>query len=249
MSFRLTYRDHQLDLPPGRFVVGRSPSAQLSLDDGLVSRQHAVLTVTPVSVIVEDLGSRNGTLVNGTRIQGAVQLAAGDRIKIGSQEMVLEDVVRRARPEASTRAAVTVKFERLGVVGELAQKAIALGRGDEAERLVGPALLDVLVELESGGAAEPELVAKAVGLAMGLAKLTGKGAWVDYVVRLHRRLCVPLPVDVVDALHDLLRKVSAIDRSAFKAYVAELRNRADLSPAERFLVSRIEGLERMASLR
>src|SRR3954469_6657995 len=89
MGYRLRYLAHVLELPIGEFVVGRSTDCQLSLDDPLVSRRHAVLRVGRDVVTVQDLGSRNGVLVNGTKIEGERELAAGDRVGIGSQEMVL----------------------------------------------------------------------------------------------------------------------------------------------------------------
>ena len=47
MKHSLRYNDHDIDLPPGEFVIGRAANCQLSLDDPLVSRNHATLTVTP----------------------------------------------------------------------------------------------------------------------------------------------------------------------------------------------------------
>src|SRR4051812_21036537 len=89
MAFRLRYQAHDLELPLGEFVVGRSTECQLSLDDPLVSRRHAVLKVRRDGVSAQDLGSRNGVLVNGVKISGERELAAGDKVSIGSQEMVL----------------------------------------------------------------------------------------------------------------------------------------------------------------
>ena len=89
MRFRLRYLQHDLELAEGEFVVGRNATCQLSLDDSLVSRRHAILTVSADRVEVADLGSRNGVLVNGERITGRVAIAPGDRIVIGSQEMTL----------------------------------------------------------------------------------------------------------------------------------------------------------------
>src|SRR5262249_26446957 len=89
MPFRLRYLAHDLELPIAEFVVGRSPDCQLSLDDPLVSRRHAILRVRKDGVTVQDLGSRNGVLVNGSKIAGERELAGGDKVSIGSQEMVL----------------------------------------------------------------------------------------------------------------------------------------------------------------
>src|SRR5689334_15804899 len=89
MGFRLRYLAHDLELPVGEFVIGRSADCQLALDDPLVSRRHAVLRTRKDGVSVEDLGSRNGVLVNGTKIDGAVEISDGDKVQIGSQEMML----------------------------------------------------------------------------------------------------------------------------------------------------------------
>src|SRR6202050_1879086 len=89
MRFRLRYLQHDLELNEGQFAVGRNATCQLSLDDPLVSRRHALLTVTNDGVTIEDLSSRNGVLVNGKRIDGRVDLQVGDRIMIGAQELTL----------------------------------------------------------------------------------------------------------------------------------------------------------------
>src|SRR5262245_44116926 len=89
MPVRLRYLAHDLEVPVGQFVVGRSAECQLSLDDPLVSRRHALLTVTGDGVSIEDLGSRNGVLVNGAKIEGQRDIADGDRITIGGQTMTL----------------------------------------------------------------------------------------------------------------------------------------------------------------
>src|ERR1700722_4640572 len=95
MAVRLRYLAHDLEVPTGQFVIGRTPDCQLSLDDPLVSRRHALLTVHGGGVVVEDLGSRNGVEVNGKRIGEPGPLSDGDRIKIGSQEMTLTGVVEQ----------------------------------------------------------------------------------------------------------------------------------------------------------
>src|SRR5258708_16038862 len=89
MRFRLRYLHHDLELGEGEFAIGRSAECQLSLDDPLVSGRPAVLVVSNEAVSVEDLGSRNGVLVNGSRIASTTPLRPGDKILIGSQELAL----------------------------------------------------------------------------------------------------------------------------------------------------------------
>jgi len=246
MPFLLRYQHHEIELKPGRFVIGRAATCELALDDPMVSRQHAALLVDAQSVSVEDLGSRNGILVNDVRPTGRVGLSPGDRVKVGSQELVLTQ--ESAQPRA--RAAPTARFSAFGVMGTLADKALALGRADEAERLLSAPLDDMLARAKSGQPADQETNERAAAYATRLALATGKAAWVDYSVQLYLALARPLPATIVDALHDVVRKVGELDRSALRAYVELLRTRAaSLGPSERFLVNRIEGLERVAASR
>ena len=64
-------------------VLGRE-AADLAIDDPEVSRRHAGLRPAGDGLEIEDLGSLNGTWVNGTRIQGTVRLSAGDRVQLGA---------------------------------------------------------------------------------------------------------------------------------------------------------------------
>src|SRR5260221_11728020 len=89
MPFRLRHLQHNFELGQGEFVIGRSTECQLALDDPLVSRKHAVLVVGAESVVIKDLGSRNGVVVNGIKIDTSRILLNGDRVVIGSQEMTL----------------------------------------------------------------------------------------------------------------------------------------------------------------
>jgi predicted component of type VI protein secretion system len=63
-------------------VLGRQ-AADLLIDDSEVSRRHAALRPAGDGLELEDLGSLNGTWVNGTRIQGPVRLEPGDRVQLG----------------------------------------------------------------------------------------------------------------------------------------------------------------------
>jgi len=70
-------------------VVGRSSAAELVLADRFLSRRHARLLRRGEEWLVEDLGSRNGTLVNGTRIEEPTRIKVNDEIRLsGSVIMV-----------------------------------------------------------------------------------------------------------------------------------------------------------------
>lgn len=68
-----------LDRP---LVVGREPSCDIIITDRQVSRFHARLSPLPEGVVLEDLGSKNGTHCNGNRISGPVILSDGDTVQI-----------------------------------------------------------------------------------------------------------------------------------------------------------------------
>jgi pSer/pThr/pTyr-binding forkhead associated (FHA) protein len=71
----------------GPVTVGRSGDADLVLADELVSRRHAQLTPSGSGAVVEDLGSRNGTFVNGAPVEGREQLRSGDLVRVGETEL------------------------------------------------------------------------------------------------------------------------------------------------------------------
>jgi pSer/pThr/pTyr-binding forkhead associated (FHA) protein len=70
-------------------VLGRQ-AADLVVEDPQVSRRHASLRPAGDALEVEDLGSLNGTWVNGARIQGATRLAPGDRVRVGDTTFEVE---------------------------------------------------------------------------------------------------------------------------------------------------------------
>lgn len=87
--YRLRFLLQEIDIGPGLTVIGRSASCHITIDDPLVSREHARIRVEGNRITLEDLGSRNGVQVGGKPIQGTVDLYDNDRIRIGSQELVL----------------------------------------------------------------------------------------------------------------------------------------------------------------
>ena len=66
------------------FLIGRSPECHLCAGSTSISRKHCAITRDGTKVMLKDLGSRNGTLLNGEKITGVVELKSGDDIGIGS---------------------------------------------------------------------------------------------------------------------------------------------------------------------
>jgi len=72
----------------GQLTIGRSSENDIAINNPFVSGQHVRIVFKDAGYYLEDLGSRNGTLVNGVRVKKPVLLAEGDQVRIG--EGVLE---------------------------------------------------------------------------------------------------------------------------------------------------------------
>lgn len=268
VRFWLEYQGHTLELRNGSVVVGRSSNCHIVLEDGLVSRRHAQFVISGKLALVEDFGSVNGVYLNGERITGQRALRDGDRVQIGKQDFILRSatkVVAVDAPERFTaetlhgktlprevieaeraREELTRRTDALDLLCGVADKVLALGRGDEAEKLLGIALGNMLKQVQGGAPLAQASAARAASYAVRIADATGRARWVDYCFELHAAQSRPLPSDVVDQLYVVLRKVSGVSIVGFRAYLERLRAAAPtFSPTDRFVLQRIEGLERL----
>ena len=92
-----------------KFLIGREQDCQLRPNSEMVSRHHCVFSVDDFSVRLRDLGSTNGTLVNGERIRKDVVLAAGDKVLIGNLEfeLVIKAGVKAVEADSAVLPATT----------------------------------------------------------------------------------------------------------------------------------------------
>jgi hypothetical protein len=88
----------------GELVIGRSSEQDMVLIEDMVSRKHAKLTLASDQITIADLGSTNGTFVNGEKVQRA-RLKEGDRILIGTSILKLVAVARRSGSAVDAKAA------------------------------------------------------------------------------------------------------------------------------------------------
>jgi pSer/pThr/pTyr-binding forkhead associated (FHA) protein len=70
-------------LPDGDNLIGRDPAARIRIDIGGVSRRHERIVVDGADVTLEDLGSKNGAYLRGSRVHKPTRLAHGDEIRVG----------------------------------------------------------------------------------------------------------------------------------------------------------------------
>lgn len=99
----LTHRGREFPLTEGEQIIGREPGLAVSLDSAKLSRRHARLIVGRDLVTLEDLGSKNGTFVRGTRIREAAVVQPGDIIRVGGLSLVFHRATELSPTESETQ--------------------------------------------------------------------------------------------------------------------------------------------------
>ncbi len=146
-------RDHPLDRPAT--VLGRDAACDVVIRDDVVSRRHAVVVLSGDVYELEDLGSANGTFLNGKQAAGRVRLHAGDRIELGGHALTFDPEAAPAfaaapapaeseapvRPPSIVASLDVSGTERLAVAAEAKLRAVL-----EISRSLG-ATLDLEVVL------------------------------------------------------------------------------------------------------
>jgi DNA-binding winged helix-turn-helix (wHTH) protein len=84
----LLWGERLVPLPAGESLIGRGPDCRLTVPSGLVSRHHARVVVRGAAATLEDLGSKNGTLLRGEPLVGTATLRDGDELRIGPALLV-----------------------------------------------------------------------------------------------------------------------------------------------------------------
>jgi pSer/pThr/pTyr-binding forkhead associated (FHA) protein len=260
----LEHDGQNIELRRGTLLVGRSSGSHLVLEDSMVSRRHAELIVTDEAVTVKDLGSVNGLYVNSRRVEGSQRMKDGDTLQIGQREFVLRSFLRESVPISSDRQMAetlhgdaselaegqsedqTHVGDVFDVLGSVADKVLAMDRGEDAERILSGVLQSILREAKEGRDVSSSISDRAASYAVRIAWATGRSHWIDYVVELYTLLRRVLPGPVVDQLYDVVRKARGMHVASLRAYVAVLEeHQATFGPAERFVLQRIAGLERV----
>ena len=78
------------ELTDSTLTVGRTEGNSVQIDDASVSTHHAELTETDGVYVLTDLGSTNGTYINGEPVEGSKKLRAGDRVRFGKVDAIYE---------------------------------------------------------------------------------------------------------------------------------------------------------------
>jgi DNA-binding winged helix-turn-helix (wHTH) protein len=89
---RLVWGDRVLSLTAGENLMGRDAGAAVCLDAASVSRHHARIVVEGHRATLEDLGSKNGTSLNGERVCGRRELRDGDAVRLGDVQLLFRSL-------------------------------------------------------------------------------------------------------------------------------------------------------------
>ncbi len=105
-----THEGREHVMPYGEHILGRGRGATVILDDPDVSRQHARIVVDSDGLTVFDLGSKNGVLVGGRRVDSAMSLGHGDELTVGDIRL------RVQHPAAQVASALAAAGEATATV-------------------------------------------------------------------------------------------------------------------------------------
>ncbi|MEW4451662.1 FHA domain-containing protein [Bremerella sp. JC817] len=79
----------EFKLPVDNFVIGRGDGCHLKPKSDMVSRKHCALAIRDSKLFLEDFGSKNGTYVNGERVEGTIELKMGDELRVGPLDFLI----------------------------------------------------------------------------------------------------------------------------------------------------------------
>jgi hypothetical protein len=276
VRFKLLHRGNTILLGVGTTVIGRSAGCKIVLDDNGVSRRHARLEVSEQRVLLEDLDSANGVLVNGERIEGSRTLAHGDHVLIGAHDLeVVADAAalpsgsdavssaapakKRARravsdslwsdeePVGAGYGPVTARWDETDLLGEAVGKLLGGGDVGRAEALVRPNLEQRLERAKRGESLEEGSALWAVGCAVKLCLAGRTGRWLGFPLELYAALDRPLPAEIITQIESLVEQLGVPEPGPIEQYVGARRAAKPAPDAtERDALERLERLAKRA---
>jgi pSer/pThr/pTyr-binding forkhead associated (FHA) protein len=237
------------ELPLGeRALAGRGPECQLVMTDRLCSRRHAEFSRgSDGDTLVCDLGSSNGTYVNGIRIAAARRLAIGDWITIGNETFELciaGEEQRAATPTIPVKAPPSSRKTR--------DPGLARAKTDPGSPLlslasftaqavshpptaVSPAAAEkplraLLLQAQRGERLDGSAPEMAALVALRMASVTQEASWLSYCFQLYGALRLPLSPELIDRLREALLCVPQPEGEPFRTYLEQLARLEQQSP-------------------
>ncbi|WP_280335779.1 FHA domain-containing protein [Nocardia wallacei] len=216
-------------IPAGGLTIGRTSDNQIVVNDPLASRRHARLVKGAEGLVLEDVGSANGTFVNGRREQ-RVALRERDIVTIGNVDFVVQEGTLKHRKKPVTEQGLHVHGVGFTVEGNkqlLIDVNMQAGRGT-LTALIGPS--------GAGKSTLSKLIAGSTHPSAGVVTFEGRNLHAEYEAMRSRIGMVPQD----DVLHRQLTVRQAL------GFAAELRLPPDSSKADRQQV--IDGVLKELSL-
>ncbi|MGZ9836904.1 ATP-binding cassette domain-containing protein [Tsukamurella ocularis] len=202
----------------GQMTIGRTPDNDIAIGDMLVSRRHARLLTGPQGLVIEDLGSANGTQVNGRRIAGPTALRDGDLVTVGNSDLIV-DQGRLERPKAQEFAGAGLAVQGITLTVD-GNKTLLHGVDFRA----APGTLTAVIGPSGAGKSTvSRVVSGAVTPTAGRVEFEGRDVHRDFDALRSRIGMVPQD----DVLHRQLTLQQAL------RFAAELRLPPDMSKADR----------------
>lgn len=200
------------------------PDCWLVLSDDQVSRYHARLSFDGEIGRVEDRGSRNGTYVNGQRLQARAELNDGDQVGIGRESFLViceqdprPEIPVRGGPRATVTSPVSGSF---GLMGGLIEKSVQLSRFQEAERYAQAAMGQLCRKENSPEASAVESCIRAI---LRLAERTSSGLWLDRIFRLYAMQGWIMSEALIGTVRRTLDRIPRVPGSGLADYELALR--------------------------
>ncbi|MGW0453120.1 ATP-binding cassette domain-containing protein [Gordonia sputi] len=207
---------------PSVTLIGRGPTNDLAVDDVLVSRRHARLVVGPGERHLEDLGSVNGTFVNGHRIFGRAAVTDGDLVTVGNTDLIVRggDLLAAGISAVGSNASWGgLQVESIGLVVDRTKELL-----HDVDLVAGPGKLTALVGPSGAGKSTlSKIVAGLTAPTSGRVLFDGHDVHAEYESPRTRIGMVPQ--------HDVLHRKLTL-RQALR-FAAELRLPEDLPESER----------------
>ena len=264
--YRIKVGAHVLELYNGETVIGREESCGVCLDDDQVSRQHAVIRVQGDNVVLMDLNSRNGTELNGSKLEEPVRLRDGDKITVGRQTLFIQQIrapqkkkglksgtldgVKSRRDFPTVTALNASDGFSAGMVtaeADLLKKSLQMGRWSEAERLLKARVTRLLKSPEPLPPADPRVRLTVDGL-LRLAQHEMNAVWMDRLFKLYGALHWWMDNDTVQKSTRLLRAMGKSTGTGLQEYIVYWqRHKGELSPEDKITLARLEEVAKIVT--
>ncbi len=207
-----------------QITIGRAVGSEITLTDQGVSRRHAKLRAADdTRVFVSDLGSSNGTFVNGSRITGETQLNEGDLLQVGDVVFLLfylgEPTARPEHESLDETGAIT----RRQLIAQLEGECASARTSDDAPSIV-------LVSVSRPFAANETIESIAVSESAALLQI------VRAVHRAVQDETASIGRYRSDVLAILIPEMSELEATRFERWIRELRNMLGFEPGVRVAI-------------